>query len=136
MSKENIKRLQEELQTNAELKVKLEALKLSHENLEGLVDFAKEAGFDFTLEELKESNLKPAVEELSIDELEKVVGGITDGDGNWITTVAFSCGGWQASPDTWYAVEGQCGSCKYWDFVGPVKEMCYLGFPGTCRYPY
>lgn len=134
MSKENIKKFQEELQTNTELKEKLGDIKLSYENLEDLVSFAKEVGFDFTLEELKEVISKPVVEELSYDELDKVVAGATDPKGNWITTVFFGCDKWEASPRTWLAVKGQCGSCKHW-FYKFVLPFCYFGVPGKCLCP-
>lgn len=81
MTQENIRGFQEELQRNAELQERLKDLELNHENLEGLISFAQDAGFDFTLAELKEANSKPTARELSIDELDKAVGGITDGMG-------------------------------------------------------
>ncbi len=55
----------------------------------------------------KESNSKPAVEELPIDELDKVVGGLTYADGHWMTTPAFGCGKWEASQDKWQAGEAK-----------------------------
>lgn len=131
MSKEDIRKFQEELQKNAELERKLDALQLSHENFEELISLAKEAGFDFTLDELKEANSKPVTEELSIDELEKVVGGLTNARGEWITTVAFGCERWEASQSTWLAVKGQCGSCTHWHYTG-LLPLCYLGVPGRC----
>lgn len=134
MSVENVKKFREELQTNKELKKKLEDLKLGYENLEELVSFANKAGFDFTLEELKAVNSGAFAAELSLDELDKVVGGFTDEEGRLITTVAFSCPNWRESPAMWYAVEGQCGSCMYW--VAPaVLLMMYLGWPGLCMNP-
>lgn len=42
------------------MKEKLESSKISYEKLGELVSLAREAGFNFTLEELKESNSKPA----------------------------------------------------------------------------
>ena len=65
----------EELRTNEELKEKLKALGLSYEDLEGLVSLARESGFDFTADELKEICLSAAVKELSLDELNEVAGG-------------------------------------------------------------
>lgn len=130
MSKENIIKFQDELQRDAKLKEKLDSLKLSYENSEELVFFAKEAGFEFTLEELKESNSKRAVG-ISDEELDKVVGGATNNRGQWITTVAFGCEKWEPSQNSWLAVEGQCGSCKHWIFKG-APPMSYLGLPGTC----
>jgi len=64
----------EELRTNEELKEKLKALELSHGDLEGLVSLARESGFDFTADELKEISSSAAVKELSLDELGKVAG--------------------------------------------------------------
>jgi predicted ribosomally synthesized peptide with nif11-like leader len=121
LSKENINKFQEELQRNAELKDKLEGLKLSYEEL---VSFAKEAGLDVTLEELKESNSKPAVKELPIDELDQVVGGLTYDDGHWMTTAGFSCGKWEASQNQWQAGEGRCSSCKHWTMMGTLFGKC------------
>lgn len=128
MSVENIKRFQKELQKNDELKEKLKGLKLSYENLEELISFAKEAGFDFTVEELKAVNSGAVGEELSLDELDKVVGGLRNDDGYLLTTVAYSCGNWSASGAVWAAVKGQCGSCGYWG----AHWACYWGVPGTC----
>lgn len=133
MTQENIRGFQEELQRNAELQERLKDLELNHENLEGLISFAQDAGFDFTLAELKEANSKPTARELSIDELHKAVGGITDGDGYWITTVGFSCEHWKESQyDIWLGVKGTCGSCVRWMHKFP--PLAYLGMPGFCCY--
>lgn len=135
MSVENVKKFREELQTNKELKKKLEDLKLGYENLEELVSFANKAGFDFTLEELKAVNSGAFAAELSLDELDKVVGGFTDEEGRLITTIAFGCEYWTpATNRLWLAVKGQCGSCMYWSYP-PVGMWLFFGYPGKCICP-
>lgn len=132
MSAENIMRFREELKTNDELKEKLEGLKLNYENFEELISFAREAGFEFTLEELMEVNSKPVTEELSNEQLDKVVGGLATESGCWYTTVCFTCRDWcPAIGRLWLAVKGQCGSCFYWDARG-YEYAVYFGAPGIC----
>lgn len=118
---QNIREFQEELRTNAELQEKLKGLKLNHEEL---VSFAKEAGFDFTLEELKELNSKSMAEELPLDELDKVVGGLVDASGHWLTTIAFGCEKWEATTEVWQAKKGQCGSCLHWMRSRNILSPC------------
>ena len=140
MSKENVKKFIEELHRNVKLKERVGGLRLSHENLEELVSFAKEAGFDFTLEELKEENSKPAVEDLSIDELDQVVGGLKDKEGYTWTTLYYGCDKWQKNiiPEFTFDVIGKCGSCRFWDYDAkdPFKYLIFIGIKAfRCSLP-
>jgi predicted ribosomally synthesized peptide with nif11-like leader len=131
MSEEAIWKFYEEFQKNVELREKVIALQLNHENLEEFVAFARDAGFDFTLDELKEVNLKPVVEELSVDELEKVVGGFTNEYGNWITTSYGDCAHYSVKDYIPWGFQGKCGSCRYWYCEIP-DFLLVFGPPGTC----
>ncbi len=108
MSKENIMKFQEVLAQKPELLERLKGARTPE-----AVAAAQAEGFDFTAEELEEYGKAAApTGKLADDELEKVVGGLYDGDGNLIVTVAYGCQYWEAGFD-WIAVKGQCGSCKY-----------------------
>lgn len=86
MAKENVKKFYEELKNNKELREKL--LK-AQENYEGdksnrqeaaeaiFITVAKEAGFDFTVQELKDGEQEISCEKgISEEELENVSGGV------------------------------------------------------------
>jgi predicted ribosomally synthesized peptide with nif11-like leader len=75
MSKEDAKKFQDELNKNGSLQKELKDYKSS--SFEGLVSFAEEKGFIFTVDEFKEIQLvtEKGTEPLSDDELAKVAGG-------------------------------------------------------------
>jgi hypothetical protein len=105
-------------------------MKLGLDNLEELVSFASKAGFDFTVEELKATNSGKAAEELSLEDLEKVTGGVLiDNEGHLLTTVCYGCEHWEARRSrAWLAVKGLCGSCRFW-----IEENFWMfGVPGHC----
>jgi predicted ribosomally synthesized peptide with nif11-like leader len=84
MSKESAKKLIIELQTNEELKAKVEGITDPVE----LLKIAKDSGYDVTLEELidaekayKRDKAEETDEKLSFDDLEDVAGGVL-GDGD------------------------------------------------------
>ena len=98
MTKENIKAFFEALAKDEALQKALKEKELAYtgakEDRETIVDaivipVAKAAGYDFTLEELKEyqKNMRPEGE-LAEDELEAVAGGLT-----WGVCVMFGLGG-------------------------------------------
>ena len=69
---ENLKKFLEEASKNEELKTKLEALTDKETAGERAVEIAKEYGFSLTAEDFKSAE----GEELSVDELEQVAGGM------------------------------------------------------------
>ena len=69
---ENLKKFLEEASKNEELKTKLEALTDKETAGERAVEIAKEYGFTLTAEDFKSAE----GEELSVDELEQVAGGM------------------------------------------------------------
>lgn len=141
MSKENAKQFLKLMQEDTELSIRLEQAmkKLSNEELnkeniekvfnEEVVLIAKERGLEFTLEELQ----NPYDGRLTDDELDKAVGGITDENGNWLTTVGFSCGKWKEDSDEWLGVRGTCGSCKYWGRGRGPQFPVYMGRLYVCN---
>lgn len=97
---------------------------------ESLVPMAQEMGLEFTLEELQNPSEGQL---LTDDELDKAVGGITDSDGHWLTTVGFSCEKWRGrgAGNITFGVDGTCGSCVNWD-CSQVLMFIYVGVPGKC----
>ncbi len=90
MSKENVKLFYTELAKNEALKTKFKVINGSfdqnstEEQLDGILDskiipIAKEAGYEFTLSELKEYAREITSSPLSDDELEAVAGGVDCG---------------------------------------------------------
>lgn len=101
---------------------------------EQLLMLAGEKGYEFTLDELQ--NL--TINGLSDDEMNSVVGGMTS-NGFWMTTIAYSCIGWEPSGKTWLGVENTCGSCKHWlpnyeksHYEGWLIPTLYIGRPEYC----
>jgi hypothetical protein len=121
MSKANAQKFIKLMEEDEKLKAQVEKIvgKHSKKNLtreaaeklinEEIMPIAKQKGLEFTYAELLNSNGK-----LSDDELDKVVGGVTDGNGNWMTMCYYCCNLWTpAIPD---ADVKLCSSCKHWTF--------------------
>jgi|GEM_PF-1853127 len=134
MSKENVKKFYEVLSTDKVLgeKViamnkKLEGLQPGNEKIkeifeQELTPMLKEAGFEFSYEDLLEytNQQTSAVSGKLLDEeLDSVTGG-----GLTVTVSSYGCNKWSESSTIWWAVKGQCGSCRHW--MGDV-------FLGTCN---
>ena len=120
MSKEIARKLIEELQTNEELKAKVEGVT----DPEELTRIANESGYDVTLGELidaerayRRDKAAETDEKLSFDELEEVAGG---------------CGAFYVSDDREIAPDGQMMGCMtHYHFSGWAEEnntWCKLAF--------
>ena len=117
MSKETAKKLITELETNEELKAKVEGVTDPAE----LLKIAGEAGYDVTMEELieaeKESRKAKAAQtddKLSLDDLEGVAGGYhwtgeDAPDGHEMgCELCYHKGGWAKENDTWCSKTFYC----------------------------
>jgi predicted ribosomally synthesized peptide with nif11-like leader len=139
MSQENIVKFQEKLMESPELRQKLKAVRAP----EDIIAVAKAEGFDFTAEDYSEhvktmaQNSKDS--KIPDDELDKVAGGMTDGNGRWLTMFYYNCNLYTAAPGA--EDHNQCGTCKYWEFKSAsstgeighgISLPMELGVPGTC----
>lgn len=100
-----------------------------------IIPIAKARGLDFSFAELQ----NPNDGELSDSDLEKVLGGITDGNGNWITMCYYSCNMW--TPYKPGVDSSICSTCNYWKFESAsdsgelshgISVPMMLCKPGTC----